>query len=109
MARATFAANFFAAAGIEAEANHVASPEQIADAFQASGARLICVCGSDETYRSLSNSLCEALQQAGAKRVYIAGPSGGAAEHLRSADVTRYVFAGCDALAILEDAVRAAA
>src|SRR5262249_17824175 len=50
-ARATFARNFFEAGGIEAMTNDgFASRDEMAAAFQASGARLACLCSSDKIY-----------------------------------------------------------
>src|SRR5215831_13372524 len=50
-ARATFAKNFFAAGGIDATSNDgFTSHDEIVAAFRASGAKLACLCSSDEVY-----------------------------------------------------------
>ena len=50
-ARATFAKSFFEAGGIEAVAGDgSASLDEMSAAFKASGARLACLCSSDEVY-----------------------------------------------------------
>lgn len=103
-ARATFAKNFFEAGGIEALTNDgFASPEAVADAFKASGARLACLCSSDEVYAEQALPAAAALREAGAVRLFVAGRPSEAAERLREAGVTGYIHVGCEALATLED------
>jgi methylmalonyl-CoA mutase len=109
-ARATFAKNFFEAGGIEAVTNDgFSSPEAAARAFALSGAKLACLCSSDEIYESHAAPVAGALQQAGAHAVYLAGRPEGVGQHLTAAGLSSYVFAGCDALAILSDAAQKAA
>jgi methylmalonyl-CoA mutase len=108
-ARAAFARNLFEAGGIQALSNDGFSrPEEAAEAFSASEAKLACLCSSDDIYARHAASAATALRKAGAREVYLAGP-----EHLAEAigtpEVSRYVFAGCDALAILSHAIAKAA
>ncbi|MFF1695003.1 methylmalonyl-CoA mutase family protein [Streptomyces sp. NPDC058257] len=95
-ARASFASNLFQAGGIEAVHDPVSvDATSAADAFKASGATVACLCSSDALYEEQAAQVAEALKSAGARRVFLAGRP---AEH---ADVDAYVFAGCDAVAVL--------
>jgi methylmalonyl-CoA mutase len=102
-ARATFAKNFFEAGGIEAVTNDgFASHDAMATAFKTSGAKLACLCGSDEVYAKEAVAAAKAL--AGANHVYLAGRPGERESALKAAGVGTFVFAGCDALATLRAA-----
>jgi methylmalonyl-CoA mutase len=104
-ARATFAKNFFEAGGIEAIGNDgFNSLDEMVDAFEASGARLACLCSSDAVYAEEAAAAAEALTAAGAS-VYLAGRPGELEAGLKQASVVGYVFAGADVLATLEDAL----
>lgn len=71
-ARATFAANLFAAGGVRAIAAAV-DPDSAAAAFAESGARVACICSSDEWYGEQAAAVAASLRAAGAKRIYLAG------------------------------------
>jgi methylmalonyl-CoA mutase len=102
--RATFAKNLFEAGGIEAVTNDgLADDAAMADAFKASGARLACLCSSDEVYARRAGSAAKALRAAGAAHIYLAGRPK-EADALKAAGVGTLVFAGCDALATLRAA-----
>ncbi|MFD8499135.1 methylmalonyl-CoA mutase family protein [Amycolatopsis sp. NPDC059657] len=91
-ARAGFAANLFQAGGLD-----VINPGAVDDivaAFTASGAKVACLCGSNTSYAEEADSVATALKNAGADAVLLAGKGD-------YADVTGYVFAGCDALEAL--------
>jgi methylmalonyl-CoA mutase len=104
--RAAFAKSFFESGGIEA-----VSPEgpvadaELAAAFRASGARLACLCSSDELYAEKAPDAAAALRAAGARRIYLAGRPGEHAAAWSAAGVGAYVHAGCDAVATLEAAL----
>ncbi|MEU4149425.1 methylmalonyl-CoA mutase family protein [Streptomyces sp. NPDC026659] len=85
-ARASFAANLFQAGGIEP----VTSGN-----FEDSGAAEAVLCSSDSRYAEEAGQAAEALRAAGARHVTLAGRP---AEY---AGVDSYVFAGCDAVAVL--------
>jgi methylmalonyl-CoA mutase len=103
-ARASFAKNFFAAGGIEAAGNDgFASRDAMIEAFKASGAKLACLCSSDEVYTREAIPAMHALRQAGAL-VWLAGRPGALERELTQAGVSAFVFAGCDALAALRTA-----
>jgi methylmalonyl-CoA mutase len=109
-ARAGFARNLFEAGGIEAVTSEgLASPEAAAAAFAASGARLACICSSDQVYENLAAPVAKALRSAGARAVYVAGHPSRLQEHLGEPALVSFVFAGCDALAILREASETAA
>ncbi len=109
-ARAGFAKTFFEAGGIETLITEgLSSPEAAAAAFASSGARLACVCSSDRVYKSLAAPVTMALCQAGARKIYLAGQPDRLGQSLLAAGPISYLFAGCDALAILSEAVETAA
>ncbi|MEV8036797.1 methylmalonyl-CoA mutase family protein [Streptomyces sp. NPDC086182] len=85
-ARSTFVANLFQAGGIEAVT---------AGTFEESGATEACLCSSDALYEEQAASTAEALTAAGARHVFLAGRPG------QYPGVDAYVFAGCDAVAVL--------
>jgi methylmalonyl-CoA mutase len=113
-ARATFAKSFFETGGIEAidflpaaPAKDAPHPEEFAAlvaAFKASGATLACLCSSDNLYAHQASAAASALQAAGAKHIYLAGRPGAQEAALRGAGVQDFIFAGGDALAILNAA-----
>ncbi|MCT6777990.1 methylmalonyl-CoA mutase subunit beta [Streptomyces sp. CS7] len=95
-ARASFAVNLFGAGGIEAVHDPVSvGSDTAAGALAASGASVAVLCSSDALYAEQAEQVAGALKSAGAARVFLAGRPG---EH---ADVDAYVFAGCDAVAVL--------
>jgi methylmalonyl-CoA mutase len=88
-ARAGFAANLFQAGGIEAV--NPGATDDLPGAFRASGARVACLCGTDDAYAA---SAAEVAASLGAEYVLLAGKG--------SYDgVDGNVFAGCDALDVL--------
>jgi methylmalonyl-CoA mutase len=78
----------------------------LATAFKSSGAALACLCSSDKIYAEQAVAAAKALQAAGAKHIYLAGRPGEQEAALRAAGVNDFVFAGCDALATLQEAYR---
>ena len=69
MARTTLARNFFASGGIEAVGGELAAGgADIVAAFQASGARLACLCSSDEVYAREGIEAAAALRGVGERR-----------------------------------------
>ena len=103
-ARASFAKNFFEAGGIEAVSNDgFASSDEMIEALKASGARMACLCSSDDVYAREAAAAAQALRGAGAS-VWLAGRPGALEPALAQAGVSGFVFAGCDALAALRAA-----
>jgi methylmalonyl-CoA mutase len=106
-ARATFAKSLFETGGIEAiDSEGSTDPGVLAAAFKASGAELACLCSSDRVYAQKAEAAAQALQKASAKHIYLAGRPGGLEAALRAAGVGEFIFAGGDALAVLEEAYR---
>src|SRR5262245_10105416 len=102
--RATFAKNFFAAGGIEAMGDDgFATHDAMIEAFKASGAKLACLCSSDEVYAREAMPATQALRRAGAV-IWLVGRPGALETELTQAGVSAFVFAGCDALAALRAA-----
>ncbi|MFH9013311.1 methylmalonyl-CoA mutase family protein [Streptomyces sp. NPDC017943] len=85
-ARLTFASNLFQAGGIE--------PVAEGD-FADSGAREAVLCSSDALYEEQAAARAAQLKEAGASHVFLAGRPG------EYPGVDGYVFAGCDAVAVL--------
>jgi methylmalonyl-CoA mutase len=102
-ARTNFAKNFFEAGGIQAISSQD-GPSPLAAAFEASGAALACLCGSDKTYNSEAEAAAAALKAQGARRVYLAGRPGAKEATLRAAGVQTFIHEGCDVLATLRAA-----
>ncbi|MDQ6703856.1 MAG: methylmalonyl-CoA mutase family protein, partial [Pseudomonadota bacterium] len=109
-AASAFAANFFAAAGLEALSNEgFETAQEAAEAFRACGCTIACICapGAASTQALIDAAL--ALRGAGAARIYLAGREPGeTATALREAGVAEFICAGADALAILEDTLAVA-
>jgi len=88
--RTSFASNLFQAGGIE---------PVVEGTFEDSGATEACLCSSDALYEEQAASTVRDLRAAGARQVFLAGRPG------RHPDVDAYVFAGCDAVAVLSTAL----
>jgi methylmalonyl-CoA mutase len=84
-ARVSFATNLFNAGGFRSMVGDVAE-------FRDSGADVACVCSSDTVYEESASDAIEALREAGAKHIWLAGKRDGADGN---------IYAGCDALAAL--------
>ncbi|WP_328967606.1 methylmalonyl-CoA mutase small subunit [Streptomyces sp. NBC_00239] len=96
-ARATFASNLFQAGGVEPVHDPVSvDASTAAAAFTASGASMACLVSGDAQYEEQGDAVAGALRAAGADTVFLAGKPGTCADA-----VDDYVFAGCDAVAVL--------
>ncbi|MBE3011179.1 methylmalonyl-CoA mutase small subunit [Microbispora sp. NEAU-D428] len=94
-ARATFAANLFAAGGIATVTSGPGTdPAAIAAAFRDCGTPVACLCSSDRLYGEHAAVVAAALREAGARTVWLAGKG-----EYEGVDATLY--AGCDALGVL--------
>jgi methylmalonyl-CoA mutase len=104
-ARATFAKNFFAAGGIAAVGDEeYASRQAMEAAYKAAGAKLACLCASDQVLRHDGADAAQALRAAGARRVYVAGVPGAREAKWRTDGIDTFVNSGSDVLAILQAA-----
>jgi len=104
-ARATFAKSFFETGGIEAiDTEGFTDAAALAAAYKASGAAFACLCSSDKAYAVHAAAAAQALRDAGCKRIYLAGRPGDQEAAYRDAGVQEFIFAGSDALVLLNDA-----
>lgn len=109
-ARASWATNLFAAGGLRATSSDrgtgsgFSSAEEAAADFTASGANLVCICGSDEEYANSAAGAARALRDAGASRIYLAGRPGESRSELEEAGVDEFVHVGVDVVDLLRGA-----
>lgn len=100
-ARATFAKNFFEAGGIEAVTNDgFKSQEEMIAACKASGAKLACLCSSDEVYETSAAGAAMALKASGVDVVLAGRPK--EQDALKAAGIELFIFAGGDVLGTLK-------
>lgn len=93
-ARASFAANVFAAGGVRTvSAEATDGVDAVIARWKSSGVSVACLCGTDETYEQWGAQLIEALRAHGATRVIIAGKT--------ELDVDDAVYVGAHILAFL--------
>ncbi|MGO9942374.1 MAG: methylmalonyl-CoA mutase family protein [Rhodoblastus sp.] len=105
--RATFAKNFFEAGGIEALGNDgFADATALAEAYQASGAKLAVLCSSDAVYAEQGLDAAKALASVGG-RIYLAGRPGEMEAQWREAGVADFIHVGGDLLTQLSEALSA--
>jgi len=106
-ARTTFARNFFEAGGIAAlPSEGLASAQEAAKAFKASGAKLACICSSDEIYGAQAEAIAQTLKDSGAT-VYLAGRGGDKEAAYKASGVSGFLYAGCDVIATLKEVQKA--
>lgn len=104
-ARANYAKDFFEAGSIAAVMNEgFADLAAMVEAFAASGAKLACLCGTDDAYAAEAVSAAKALREASAKHIYLAGRPSQAEAALRAAGVGTFIHTGCDVVATLKAA-----
>jgi methylmalonyl-CoA mutase len=102
--RLTWMTNFLAAGGIAAVASEpIHNSADAGMAFAASGAEVACICSSDKVYAELGEATAGVLEQAGARRVLLAGRPKEQEAALKAAGVDAFVSAGSDAIATLTD------
>ncbi len=97
-ARAGFAANLFAAGGVDSVTAGVTSgADDVVVAFADSGATVACLAGNDKAYAATGVEVVEALRAAGARWVVLAGRPKGPISDV----VDDHVAAGDDVVAFL--------
>ncbi len=100
--RSTWARNFLAAGGVEAIGGaELHNSADAGKAFAESGARVACIASSDQVYAELAEATAGALKAAGASKVVLAGRPNDQEAALKAAGVDDFIFAGCDAVAML--------
>jgi methylmalonyl-CoA mutase len=67
-----------------------------------SGARLVCLCGTDEAYAEQAENFSKAFKASGAKGVALAGRPGEFESVWRAAGVDDFIFVGGNAVATLQ-------
>ena len=97
-ARASFAKSLFESGGIEGVEG---KGENLAKRFKESGARLACLCSSDQVYEREAADVAKALAEAGATHIYLAGKPGPNRSALEKAGVSTFLHPGYDTLEIL--------
>ncbi|MBC3192339.1 methylmalonyl-CoA mutase small subunit [Pseudonocardia sp. C8] len=98
-ARAGFTRNLLGAGGIDAvDAGPTETVQEVADAFGGAATRVVVLCSSDALYEERAADAAAALRAAGATRILLAGKPKGEVP-----GVDGYLFAGCDALAVIDD------
>jgi methylmalonyl-CoA mutase len=101
-ARANFAANFLAAAGIGTSGEEgFEDVPAAAKAFQESGATVACICSTDQLYEALAAPCAAELKKAGARHILIAGQPDNAEAQLRQSGVDDFIYKGCNMIAAL--------
>jgi len=95
-ARTGFATNLFQAGGLDVPSGG-GTPEEVAAAFTRSDTTIACLCGADPTYAEVAEPAARALRAAGATAVLLAGKPG----TVTGEQVSGYIYAGCDAVAVL--------
>ncbi|MCW2549154.1 MAG: Methylmalonyl-CoA mutase small subunit [Mycobacterium sp.] len=95
-ARLSFAGDLLLPAGITTAT--VAADADLKEALQANATTVACLCGTDDAYAASAASVADALRQAGATQVLLAGQ----AKTAPGAKIDTFLFRGCDAVAAQE-------
>jgi methylmalonyl-CoA mutase len=74
--------------------------------LEASGALLVCLCGTDDAYAEQAEAFAKAFKDSGAKGVALAGRPSEFESAWRGAGVDEFIFAGADAVATLQNLYR---
>lgn len=115
VARVTFARSLFSAGGIApimpekpvttaSGEPQTFTIEDVVRDFKDSGLKLVCLCSSDTVYADKGVEAAKALKEAGAGHIYLAGKPREGREEMQSAGIDDFIFAGCDTLAVLQEA-----
>jgi methylmalonyl-CoA mutase len=101
--RVQFVREWLAAGGFETVyEGETATDDEGVERVRASGAQLVCLCGTDETYSDHPEALTRALKALGVKAVVLAGRPGEFERGWRAAGVDDFIFVGGDAVAMLQ-------
>jgi methylmalonyl-CoA mutase len=100
-ARSTFATNFYAVGGIDAEENSGFNGlQELEAAFRSSGTLVAVICSTDAKYSESAADIARTLKNAGAIQVVLAGKPKEIDEFI-AAGIDDFIYTGCDALALL--------
>jgi methylmalonyl-CoA mutase len=83
-----------------------ATGEEAVARLKASGALLVCLCGTDSAYAEQAEALAKAFKASGVRGVALAGRPGEFERTWRAAGIDDFIFAGGDAVATLESLYR---
>jgi methylmalonyl-CoA mutase len=105
--RVQFVREWLEAGGFEAlyDGETPAAEEAVARMGR-SGARLVCLCGTDDAYAEKAEAFAKAFKASGVKGVALAGRPGEFERAWRAAGADAFIFAGADAVAMLQDLYR---
>lgn len=96
-ARLAFTENLLAAGGISSQ---IGSAEE----FESKDFTMAVLCSSDKVYAEQAHEATATLRAAGCQWVYLAGrPKGDLAEITKAAGIDGTLYAGCDAVALLQE------
>ena len=96
-ARLAFTENLLAAGGISTQIGSAAE-------FDSQNFTMAVLCSSDKVYAEQAHDAVATLRAAGCRWVYLAGrPKGDLAEIIKAAGIDGTLYAGCDAVALLEE------
>jgi methylmalonyl-CoA mutase len=99
--RASFARNLLAAGGIDAvEGGPTETAEAVAAGWEQSKAPIAVLCSSDALYAERGEATAAALRTAGARHILVAGK-------VDVPGIDGQLYAGCDALAVIDGAYTA--
>jgi methylmalonyl-CoA mutase len=77
--------------------------EEASARLKASGARLVCLCGTDDAYAERAESFAKALKASAVKGVALAGRPGESERAWRAAGLDEFIFDGGDAVTTLQN------
>ena len=99
-ARLAFTENLLAAGGISTQIGSSAE-------FDSQDFTMAVLCSSDKVYAEQAHDATTTLRAAGCQWIYLAGrPKGDLAEAIKASGIDGTLYAGCDALALLEEVLK---
>jgi methylmalonyl-CoA mutase len=105
--RVAFMREWLEAGGFEAVYDgETSTAEEAVQRLKASGAPLVCLCGTDDAYAGQAEAFAKAIKASGVKGVALAGRPAEFELAWRAAGVDEFIFAGGDAIAALESLYR---
>lgn len=99
-ARLAFTENLLAAGGISTQIGSSAE-------FESQDFTMAVMCSSDKIYAEQAHDAAATLRAAGCQWIYLAGrPKGDLAEAIKASGIDGTLYAGCDAVALLEEVLK---
>jgi methylmalonyl-CoA mutase len=101
--RVQFMREWLEAGGFEAVyGGETPTAEEAVVRLKSSGARLVCLCGTDDAYAEEAEAFAKVFKASGVKGVALAGRPGESERAWRAAGVDEFIFAGGDAVVTLQ-------